>query len=79
MKDSPAKFAKLKETITTEYTDPDFRAGNDVLPAESRGECKGWKRPSADSQAILPGNSGMAVRQGMIGDCYLISAIGSLG
>lgn len=37
MRDSPAKFKKLKETITTDYTDPDFRAGNDSLPPESRG------------------------------------------
>lgn len=39
---------------------------------------KGWKRPSADS-VIIRDDSGMSVRQGQIGDCYLISAIGVLG
>ena len=79
MKDGPVKFKKMKETLTTEFTDNDFRANNDVIPSEVRGEVKGWKRPSADSVIVKDKESGMAVRQGYIGDCYLISAIGVLG
>ena len=79
MRDSPAKLKKLKETMSTIYTDPDFRANNDIIPANSRSDLKGWKRPSPDSAVMKEGHIGMNVRQGMIGDCYLISAIGVLG
>lgn len=41
---------------------------------------KGWKRPTKTS-VLMKGDlaSGMGVRQGSIGNCYLISAIGVLG
>lgn len=80
MHDSLLKYQKLKETLNgAEYTDNEFKGNNDVLPSDARGECRGWVRPSADSVVFKDGESGMNVRQGSIGDCYLISAIGVLG
>lgn len=38
--------------MTTEFTDNEFRANNDIIPQEVRGEVKGWKRPSADAVII---------------------------
>ncbi len=32
MRDSPAKLAKLKAELKTDYTDPDFQAGDSILP-----------------------------------------------
>jgi len=41
---------------------------------------KGWARPSKNSFIFNNDpNTSMAVRQGSIGNCYLISAIGVLG
>lgn len=78
MRDSPLKFQKINETVTC-YTDSDFRANNDVIPPDVRGDVKGWKRPTKGSVVFKDQETGMSVRQGMIGDCYLISAIGVLG
>ena len=79
MRDSPKKFMKMKETLTTDYIDHGFSAGDQNLPPNVKAQCKGWKRPSTDSVVLKDGKSGMSVRQGSIGDCYLISAIGALG
>ena len=62
-----------------DYSDSNFRASNDVIPPNVRGDVKGWKRPGPDSVILKDGHSSMSVRQGYIGDCYLISAIGVLG
>ncbi len=51
-----------------------------MIPSEARSVVKGWKRPGKNCVIMKNElNSGMEVRQGMIGDCYLISAIGVLG
>ena len=50
-----------------------------MIPDNVRGDVKGWKRPSSDSVIMKQEDAGMSVRQGQIGDCYLISAIGVLG
>ena len=79
MRDSPAKLRKLMETLKQPYHDTYFRASNDILPEIAKGACKGWKRPAPECQMLLGQHAGMSVRQGYIGDCYLISAIGVLG
>ena len=79
MRDSPAKFKKMKETLTSLFTDTSFSANNDNLPPFARPECRGWRRPSADSVIVRDAKTTMSVRQGNIGDCYLISSIGVLG
>lgn len=79
MRDSPLKFQKMKETLTSDYSDSSFPASNSILPSNISAECRGWKRPSTDSVIMKEGTSAMSVRQGSIGDCYLISAIGVLG
>lgn len=69
----------MKETLTTDYIDQSFSASDQSLPPNIKSQCKGWKRPSPDSVVLKDGKAGMSVRQGSIGDCYLISAIGALG
>jgi hypothetical protein len=60
--------------------DGSFKNNNDIIPAESRSMVRGWGRPSKGSYVFNNDpNTSMCVRQGMIGDCYLISAIGVLG
>jgi hypothetical protein len=52
MRDSPAKLKKMKESLTSAFTDGTFSATNDILPANARPECRGWRRPSADSVIV---------------------------
>ena len=80
MKDGPVKLKKLKQITTSDYIDPTFKTNMDVIPSEARNYVRGWKRPGKNSVVMKNDlNSGMQVRQGMIGNCYLISAIGVLG
>ena len=37
MRDSPAKFQKMKETLTSEYSDTGFPASNSLLPPNIAG------------------------------------------
>lgn len=61
------------------FSDSSFRASNDIIPQNARADVKGWKRPGPQTVILRDGHSSMSVRQGYIGDCYLISAIGVLG
>lgn len=79
MRDSPLKLKKIRETMQGSFSDTHFRASNDIIPANVRGDVKGWKRPNPEAVILRDGQSSMNVRQGYIGDCYLISAIGVLG
>lgn len=56
-----------------------FKADKSILPEYLRNQCKGFTRPSADSYLMDESDISVDVKQGMIGDCYLISAIGILG
>jgi hypothetical protein len=77
MNDSPAKMKKLAETLNQPYVDPTFDASNKSLPDNAKSECKEWTRPGSDA-VLINENAAMSVKQGYIGDCYLISAIGVL-
>ncbi len=59
------------------FVDESF-AGDDILD-RLKSNVSGWRRPKKEEQLVSGGFSPYDVKQGAIGDCYLISSMGVLG
>jgi hypothetical protein len=80
MRDSPAKLKKMLDTYKGNnfYSDPIFKADKVILPEDIRTQCRNFSRPQVESFLMDDSDGAFDVRQGAIGNCYLISAIGIL-
>lgn len=80
MRDSPAKLKKMLDIYKAghPFADSSFKADKAILPEEIRTLCRGFVRPDADCFLIDDSETAFDVKQGAIGNCYMISAIGIL-
>jgi hypothetical protein len=80
MRDSPAKLKKMLDVFKSgnPFNDPNFKQDKSMLPAEIRSICRGFSRPDPDCFLVDDSDNAYDVRQGAIGNCYMISAIGIL-
>lgn len=80
MRDSPAKLRKMMDVykVGNLFTDPNFKADKEILPADIRPLCRAFIRPTPDCFLMDDSDNSYDVKQGLIGNCYMISSIGIL-
>ena len=61
------------------YVDEVFTANEKVLGPGLGTHAKNWRRPKKSEMLVKGGFSPYDIKQGLIGDCYLISSMGVLG
>lgn len=78
-------YAEIKEQCLRErrlFEDPDFPANNkSVFPSKRPPKPFEWKRPAeltSDPQLFVEGASRLDIKQGNLGDCWLLAAMSSL-
>lgn len=76
------KFLRIIEEFkksAKQFIDEDYPANNTCLSADMKSEVAKWHRPAADAVLFKDSISPMDIRQGYIGDCYLMSGMSVVG
>jgi hypothetical protein len=76
------KYARIVEEFKKnkkQFTDENFVAGNGILSGEMANEVSKWRRPKPTAVLFKDSISPLDIRQGYIGDCYLMSAMSVAG
>lgn len=61
------------------FIDDEFDANSNSLGDKVKNKVKGWQRPGANCSVIKNNVEPKDIKQGKLGDCYLISTLGVLG
>lgn len=71
----------MQKHDSSPYVDKQFIPSNDLVTTDKdlQSQIQKWIRPSTDCFLIDDTNTHNEVKQGNLGDCFLISAIGILG
>lgn len=76
------KYLRILEEFkktSKQYTDETFVANNGILSDDMSSEKPKWRRPNPTAVLFKDTISPLDIRQGYIGDCYLMSAISVIG
>lgn len=80
-KDQVEKFKQLLKSLGRRnlYCDSEFPANENSLGETLASVVDSWRRPTPEEVLTKGGITADDVRQGLIGDCYLVSSFAVLG